>query len=226
MILYIFERCLGLLLFSNRRLDNKFNIFEGISRNLFFIGINVITIGGQVIIISVGGSALSTIRLDGTEWALSIALGAISLPVAMLIRLIPNDFLLQFISHTRGHNQTPPDERYEWNEALENVREQLTLLKNIRGGRLNALKFTLEVPREPLLRSNRDSIRGTPNTQGNGDTGPPHHKWTRSRSNSALGPAAVMAGVIAGSIAGWSPVARRKGDDDSSRASSSGPRLS
>ena len=215
---------LSLLLFSNRRLDNKFNVFEGISRNLFFIGINIITIGGQIIIISVGGSALSTIRLDGTQWALSIALGAISLPVAVLIRLIPNDFLLQFISHTRSHNPRPHDERFEWNEALENVREQLTLLKNIRGGRLKDLNFTLQASREPLLSSNRDSIRGRRYTQANGDTGPSHHKWTRSRSSSTLGPAAVMAGVIAGSIAGWSPVARRNGDDDSSRISSSDPR--
>jgi Ca2+-transporting ATPase len=188
---------------------------------LFFIGINAITIVGQVIIISVGGSALSTIRLDGTQWALSIAIGAISLPVAVLIRLIPNDFLLYFISHHRGHKQIRRDERFEWNEALENVREQLTLLKNIRGGRLKALKFTLQVPREHLLSFNRDSIPVTPNTRANGDACSPHHKWARSRSNSALGPAAVMAGVIAGSIAGWSPVARRNGDDDSSRISSS-----
>jgi Ca2+-transporting ATPase len=217
-ILYTFERCLGLFIISNRRLDNKFNVFEGISRNWFFIGINIITIGGQVIIISVGGSALSTIRLDGTQWALSIAIGAISLPVAVLIRLIPNDFLLELISNTHSRKQIPRDERFEWNEALENVREQLTLLKNIRGGRLKTLKFTLQAHREPLLSSNPNSIPGTPNTRANGD------KWTRSRANSALGPAAVMAGVIAGSIAGWSPVARRKGDDDSNGISSSRPR--
>jgi len=214
-------RCLGLLLHSNRRLDNKFNVFEGMSRNMFFIGINIITIGGQVIIISVGGSALSTIRLNGTQWALSIAIGAISLPVAVLIRLIPNDFLLQFIPHTRGHDERPHYDRFEWNEALENVREQLTLLKNIRGGRLNALKFTLQTPRRPLLSFNRDLIHGTPNTQVNGGTRSPDDKWTRSRSNSGLGPAAVMAGVVAGSIAGWSPVPRRNGDDDSGRISSS-----
>jgi P-type Ca2+ transporter type 2C len=166
-----------------------------------------------VLIISLGGSALSTIPLDGTQWALSIAVGAISLPVAILIRLIPNDFLRIFIPPTHAHNQEPRDERFEWNEALENVREQLTFLKKIRGGRLSALKFTLQSPRELLLSSSRNSIPGTPNSQANGDLGSPHHKWARSRSNSALGPAAVMAGVIAGSIAGWSPVPRRNGQD-------------
>ena len=32
----------------------------------------------------------------------------------------------------------------------------------------------------------------------------------RSRANSAFAPAAAMAGVVAGSIAGWSPVGRRE----------------
>ncbi|KAG9979182.1 calcium-translocating P-type ATPase, partial [Aureobasidium melanogenum] len=37
-------------MFNNRRLDNKFNIFEGVQRNVFFIGIALIMIGGQVMI--------------------------------------------------------------------------------------------------------------------------------------------------------------------------------
>jgi hypothetical protein len=71
------EQCIEQLLTSslrsnNRRLDNKFNIFEGISRNWFFIGVNIITICGQVIIVFVGSSALSTVRLDRTQWAISV----------------------------------------------------------------------------------------------------------------------------------------------------------
>merc|ERR1712230_288790 len=34
--------------FNNRRLDNKFNIFTGIHRNYFFIGINCIMVGAQI----------------------------------------------------------------------------------------------------------------------------------------------------------------------------------
>jgi P-type Ca2+ transporter type 2C len=119
-------RFLSLRFVSNRRLDNKFNVFEGIHRNLFFIGINIITIGGQVIIVFVGGSALSAVRLSGAQWGITFLLGAISLPVAVLIRVIPDDFIRKFIPRTPDQNQTPHinvfgGERAERNDALENI---------------------------------------------------------------------------------------------------------
>ena len=120
--------CSGLHLFSNRRLDNKFNIFEGIHRNWFFIGINLITISGQVLILCLGGSAMSTIPLDAKQWGISIMLGAISLPVAVLIRLIPNDFIRKFIPSTLDLNQIlgfagSSDERLESGDGVEDTRE-------------------------------------------------------------------------------------------------------
>ncbi len=212
-MLNLFKRCIGLRLISNRRLDNKFNIFEGIRRNWFFIGINLITIGGQVIIIFVGGSALSTVRLSGTQWAISIAIGAISLPVAVLIRLIPDDFIRKVFSGTRDGNHMPhievsSEEHLEWNGALENIREELAFFKKTRGGRFNALMLRLQSPLKLLLNWHRGSVPRTPMAEANGDAGTPRHSWTRSRSNSTLGPAAVMAGVIAGSVSGWSPLER------------------
>jgi Ca2+-transporting ATPase len=95
----------GLTFYSNRRLDNKLNVFEGIGQNWFFIGINIITICGQVIIVSIGSSALSTVRLDMKQWAISLALGALSLPVAVLIRLIPDDFIRKLLPQSWGENQ-------------------------------------------------------------------------------------------------------------------------
>src|SRR3569833_1294256 len=79
--------------YSNRRLDNKLNIFESIHRNIFFIIINIIMIGGQVLIIFVGGESFMIVRLDGMEWGLSIGLGALSLPWGALIRLFPDHWL-------------------------------------------------------------------------------------------------------------------------------------
>lgn len=76
--------------FNSRRLDNKFNIFEGLHRNWYFLGINLIIITGQVLIIFFGGSALSATRLDVTQWAISVTLGAVSLPIGILTRLIPD----------------------------------------------------------------------------------------------------------------------------------------
>ncbi|KAK3904170.1 hypothetical protein C8A05DRAFT_32058 [Staphylotrichum tortipilum] len=78
---------------NNRRLDNKLNIFEGITRNYFFLVINLIMVGGQVLIIFVGGEAFKIVPLNGKEWGLSIGLGAISLPWGALIRNFPDEWV-------------------------------------------------------------------------------------------------------------------------------------
>ena len=78
--------------FNNRRLDNKFNIFEGIHRNWFFIGINAIMIGGQIMIIFVGGAAFQITRIDGTQWAICILCAIFCLPWAVVIRCIPDKY--------------------------------------------------------------------------------------------------------------------------------------
>ena len=102
----------------------------------------------------------------------------------------------------------------------------------LRGGRLNVLRYKLQHPSEIFLprsrsgsRSRTNSIPRTP-TQGQssqlgtGTPAPPTpesrrstaRRRGRSRSNSAFGPAAAMAGIVAGSIGGWSPIERRDGD--------------
>ncbi|PVI07713.1 calcium ATPase, partial [Periconia macrospinosa] len=75
---------------NNRRLDNKLNVFESIHKNFFFLLINLIMIGGQVLIIFVGREAFKVVPLDGKEWGLSVGLGAMSLPWGALIRLFPD----------------------------------------------------------------------------------------------------------------------------------------
>ncbi|KAK6544497.1 plasma membrane calcium [Orbilia ellipsospora] len=76
--------------FNNRRLDNKLNIFAGIQRNWFFIAINCVMIGGQVLIIFFSGNVFSVTRINGKQWAICLGAAAISLPWAVLIRLIPD----------------------------------------------------------------------------------------------------------------------------------------
>lgn len=78
--------------FNNRRLDNKFNIFEGIHRNYFFIGINAIMVGGQVMIIFVGGRAFSIKRLDLIQWVISIGCALPCLLWAVLLRSVPDKY--------------------------------------------------------------------------------------------------------------------------------------
>ena len=223
---------------NSRRLDNKFNIFEGVQRNFFFVGIQFIIIAGQFMIIFVGGAAFSVFRLNRAQWGYSIVLGILSLPIAVIIRLIPDELVAKFVPHFMNRKSTPDvvvsdeEAQYQWNPALVEIKEELAFLKKLRGGRLNVLKYKLQHPRDLLprsrsgSRSQHSSMPQTPNNEpasAIGDSAslapaPPTPerrslgRRSRSRSNSAFGPAAAMAGVIAGSIAGWSPIERREGE--------------
>ncbi|KZN91814.1 Calcium-transporting ATPase [Penicillium chrysogenum] len=76
--------------FNNRRLDNKFNIFEGMFRNYWFLGINTVMVAGQVMIVYVGGQAFSVTRLSSTLWGVCIVCAIACLPWAIVLRLIPD----------------------------------------------------------------------------------------------------------------------------------------
>lgn len=220
--------------YNNRRLDNKLNIFEGVSRNWFFIGIQFILVAGQVMIIFVGGSAFSVQRLNGPQWGYSLALGFLSIPVAILIRLIPDYWIQKCVPQHFVRKAAPKvlvsdeEQQFEWNPALVEIREELSFIKAVRGGRLNLLMYKLQHPRELLARSrspSRSRTNSLPTTPvGDQNVGvepktPTSQRSTRrrgrSRSNSAFGPAAAMAGIVAGSIGGWSPIGRR-GDEENS----------
>lgn len=78
--------------FNNRRLDNKFNIFEGIHRNYFFMAINAIMVGLQVCIIYVGSRAFSIKPggLNSEQWAISVITALMCWPFAVLVRVFPD----------------------------------------------------------------------------------------------------------------------------------------
>ncbi|KAF2739008.1 calcium transporting P-type ATPase-like protein [Polyplosphaeria fusca] len=211
---------------NNRRLDNRFNIFEGITHNYFFIVIFLIMIGGQTMIVFVGGHAFSVERINGAQWGYSIVLGALSIPVGMIIRLLPDEVIRRcipaFLKKKRNPEVVVSDE-YQWNQGLLEVREELAFIKRVRGGRLSHLAFAVQHPREIFSRSRSSySLPSTPNNgveNAEGSPAPPtpdsrSRRRGRSRSNSAFGPATVMAGIVAGSIAGWSPI-DRNGENDS-----------
>jgi Ca2+-transporting ATPase len=84
--------------FNNRRLDNKFNIFQGIQHNYFFIVINCIMVGGQVLIVFVGSTAfgIKDGGINGVQWAVCIVVAAFSLPWAVVIRCVPDASVLNF----------------------------------------------------------------------------------------------------------------------------------
>ncbi|KAF5615708.1 Ca2+-transporting ATPase [Fusarium tjaetaba] len=122
---------------NNRRLDNKLNIFEGLHRNVFFIIINLIMIGGQVLIIFVGSDAFEIVRLNGKEWGLSIGLGAISVPWGALIRLCPDEWIAVCLpGFLRRRWISPPGEDFTIDKSLDSddefVRPPLRVMSSIR----------------------------------------------------------------------------------------------
>jgi len=204
-----------------RRLDDKLNVFSGMQRNPFFIAITLIMIGGQVLIVFVGGTAFSVTNINGEQWAASIILGLLSLPFGAVIRLIPNAFIKIFIprkllEHKR--KTTIIDEEKvtdEWNPAIDDVRDDLMFIKSLRSKRRLG---TIGNPRKAIRRlipssSTKDdtsSHRRRSSTPGLSE-GPPSpspspsdSKRSRSRSNSAFRPAAMVPALVATSML-WSP---------------------
>ncbi|KAJ8130128.1 hypothetical protein O1611_g3503 [Lasiodiplodia mahajangana] len=78
--------------FNNRRLDNRFNIFEGVHRNKFFIGITILMVGLQVLIIFVGGDAFEIKPINGVQWAICVVSAFLCLPWGVVIRLFPDEW--------------------------------------------------------------------------------------------------------------------------------------
>ncbi|TGZ76872.1 putative calcium-transporting ATPase 2 [Ascodesmis nigricans] len=216
--------------YNNRRLDNKFNIFEGVTRNWFFIGINLVMIGGQVMIIFVGGAAFSVTKLDGVQWAISIIIGAISLPIAVIIRLIPDQIIAKIMPRAMTGRQKPTpiiianDSRYEWSPEFYAIRDELRFLKMIRGGRINQLRFRGKAAIQKMWPSSSKNSDVEANNNNADSQGP------RSRSGSMFALALVAPSSMAFGV-GRSPIEKpQPGDPDAppfaqdiSRASS--PRL-
>jgi Ca2+-transporting ATPase len=76
---------------SSRNIDNKLNCFRGIHKNAYFIVIWICTAIAQVIIVQFGEVVFNTVALSGTDWAICLAIGFLSLPIGVAIRLIPTE---------------------------------------------------------------------------------------------------------------------------------------
>lgn len=214
-------------------------------------------IGGQTVIVVVGGiapnsigAAFSVNQIGGTEWAISVVIGFLSIPIGAAIRLIPDELVLRMIpNYIKNYSSKKPkftvqdeEQQFYFPAPLQEVKEELSFMRKFKGGRLNNLKFAMAHPVEAVMHtrsrsgSRSGSLPQTP-TEGvsrenstrdvNRDEAPRtpesarRSRDRRSRSNSALGATAVMAGIIAGSVAGWSPIDRREGENDSIRFSRS-----
>ncbi|KAJ2485193.1 plasma membrane calcium [Coemansia sp. RSA 2320] len=110
--------------FNCRVLHNEVNCFKGMQKNWFFLGIVLISVVGQIIIVQWGGVAFQTTGLSGKYWAFSIVAGFISLPVGLVLRLIPDQlvwWILPFVP--QDIYREPPS--LEWQPPALSVRNRL-----------------------------------------------------------------------------------------------------
>ncbi|PON81180.1 P-type ATPase [Trema orientale] len=73
----------------NSRDIEKINIFRGMFSSWIFIGVMFATVAFQVIIVEFLGTFASTVPLNWQLWVLSVLIGAVSLIVAVVLKLFP-----------------------------------------------------------------------------------------------------------------------------------------
>lgn len=172
-----------------RRIDNHLNVLEGVWKNWLFLSIFAVMVGGQILIIFVGGAAFVVTPLNGQQWAISVIIGVLSLPIGVVIRLIPDEWIARVCTavvpqrlrkHCSDKPELPTEVQMLWTSRLDEIRDDLAFFRRFRGGRLAGLKYDIRHPKEFLERT-RSSRSG-------------------SRSRSPMHSAIAMSGSMAGSI--------------------------
>ena len=75
--------------FNARSIGDNWNVFKRLHTNKIFIGVIVVTIALQIFIIEVGGRFTETAGLQLNHWFSSVGLGALSLPIGIIMRWVP-----------------------------------------------------------------------------------------------------------------------------------------
>ncbi|KAJ1736314.1 plasma membrane calcium [Coemansia biformis] len=110
--------------FNCRVLRNELNCFKGIQRNPFFLAIVLISVLGQVIIIQWGGAAFQTAALGAKYWGFSLAAGFLSLPVGLVLRLVPDQLIWWMIPFVSQDIYKKP-QSLAWQPPAQNLRSKL-----------------------------------------------------------------------------------------------------
>ncbi|KAM0026524.1 putative P-type Ca(2+) transporter [Helianthus debilis subsp. tardiflorus] len=73
----------------NSRDMDKLNVFRGMFSSWIFMAVMVATVVFQVIIVEFLGTFASTVPLDWQLWLLSVVIGLVSMPIAVVLKCIP-----------------------------------------------------------------------------------------------------------------------------------------
>ncbi|KAF5737674.1 putative calcium-transporting ATPase 11 plasma membrane-type [Tripterygium wilfordii] len=89
----------------NSRDIEKINIFRGMFNSWVFLAIILVTVVFQVIIVEFLGTFASTVPLSWKFWLLSVAIGAVSMPIAVVLKCIPVE--TKSTKHHDGYDALP-----------------------------------------------------------------------------------------------------------------------
>lgn len=89
------DECADVTSVRERICSENLNFFAHLFRNWYFITIAVLIGSMQVLIMFVGGAAFLVLRQTPAQWATAILCGMLSIPVGMLIRIIPNSWVIK-----------------------------------------------------------------------------------------------------------------------------------
>ena len=117
---------------SCRVLDHKLNVFKGFFSNPYFYMIIFLVSLGQVIIVLFGDVVFKTVSLSGTNWAICIGIGFVSLPWGVVIRLVPNGIFTSIFGDPNHPKKISP-ENDGVDEAAKSLQSELKFFKSVRG---------------------------------------------------------------------------------------------
>ncbi|KAK3817617.1 MAG: PMCA-type calcium-translocating P-type ATPase [Benniella sp.] len=117
-----------------RRIDDTLNVFKNLHNNKIFILVQVIVIGFQYVIVEYGGKAFKTTPLTGQQWLITVLVGSLSLPVGLVLRLLPTEYIPEtVVSHkSEAHEPLVDTTRLGWQGAINHVAQQSSLFEAIR----------------------------------------------------------------------------------------------
>ncbi|CAL5211879.1 unnamed protein product [Lathyrus oleraceus] len=91
----------------NSRDMEKINVFEGLFSSWIFLIVMAATICFQIIIVEFLGAFAQTVPLSSDLWLISVMVGAVSLPVAVVLKCIPVPVKNYVATHHDGYEQLP-----------------------------------------------------------------------------------------------------------------------
>ncbi|KAI9319013.1 PMCA-type calcium-translocating P-type ATPase [Dichotomocladium elegans] len=114
-----------------RRVDATVNIFAHITKDWLFLAIQLGVIVGQFLIVTFGGIAFSTTPLTAMQWLATVLIGALSLPVGLLIRILPDCCGLEKRFNEDARPLTSYS-RLNWESAIGHLQSQLRVYSILR----------------------------------------------------------------------------------------------